>query len=60
MLGGMSILDRIKSIVRPAPKPEDLEASREAARIRDQVDTTRLSTRGGSGAENYQSGRGQR
>jgi hypothetical protein len=56
----MSILDRIKSIVRPAPKPEDLEASREAARIRDQVDTTRLSTRGGSGAENYQSGRGQR
>ena len=54
----MAFLRRLRSRLSLRPTPEDLEASQEAARIRDQVETTRLSTRGGSASENYQTGRG--
>jgi hypothetical protein len=48
------LLDRL----RPTPKsPDDIAAKLEAERVRDQVETIRLSQQSGSG-ENYQSGRG--
>jgi hypothetical protein len=40
------------------PSPEDLEADVESKRLADRNLDARLSQRQGSGAENYQSGRG--
>ena len=46
--------------LKPLPKtPEDIEAAQEAARIRDEMETIRVSQRSAAG-ENYQSGRGSR
>ncbi len=49
-----------KKLFRREPKtPEDLEAEAEAHRIRDEMETARLSQRSMAG-QNYQSGRGTR
>ena len=58
----MKLLRRIVGWLRPdRPKTgEDLEAAEEGSRIRERMETTRLSTLSGAGAENYQTGRGDR
>jgi len=56
----MNRLRRMVDWFKPSPKtPEDVEAAQEAARIRDEMETIRLSQRSMAG-ENYQSGRGSR
>ena len=56
----MNPLARLLSRFRRPADDDELAAKHEAERIRDQVETTRLSqTRGaGSAGQNYQSGRG--
>jgi hypothetical protein len=52
-------LRKLLDAVRPKePSPEDLEADVEARRLADRNLDARVSQRQGSGAENYQSGRG--
>jgi hypothetical protein len=52
----MSILAKLKQLFQGKPmSPEDAE---EARRLRDQMETARLSQRSGSAGENYESGRG--
>ena len=55
----MNALARLLARFRRPKDDDDLAARQEAERIRDQVETTRLSqTRGaGSAGQNYQSGR---
>ncbi len=56
----MKAVNRLIDWFKPTPKtPEDLAAAQEAARIRDEMETIRLSQRSAAG-ENYQSGRGSR
>ncbi len=56
----MNPLRRVVDWLKPPAKtPEDLEAAREAIRIRDEMETIRISQRSMQG-ENYQSGRGSR
>lgn len=48
------------ALFKSNPKtPEAIEAAQEGARIRDEIDTIRVSQRSMSG-QNYQSGRGSR
>jgi hypothetical protein len=54
------MLSRIIAWLKPAPQSaEDLEAAEEAARVRSEMETIRLSQRSTAG-QNYQSGRGSR
>lgn len=55
----MKLFERLGSLFkRPrSGSPEDRAAAEEAARIHDEMTSTRLSTTAGSAAENYQSGR---
>ena len=54
----MALIGKLLTLLRPAPKtPEEIEAELESDRVRDQVQTVRLSQRSAAG-ENYQSGRG--
>ena len=54
----MNALRRLLDSLKPRPKsPEDAAANAEAARLRDEMQTQRLSQRSGSG-QNYQSGHG--
>ena len=56
----MSLLQRLARIVRRRPPTDEELAERaESQRMRDDMETQRLSQRSGSG-QNYQSGRGQR
>ena len=56
----MNILRRIIAWFKPTPNSaEDLEAAEEAARVRYELETIRLSSRSMVG-ENYQSGRGSK
>jgi hypothetical protein len=55
----MNPFKKLLDALRPKePSPEDLEADVEAKRLADRNLDARLSQRQGSGAENYQSGRG--
>jgi hypothetical protein len=57
----MNPVRRIVSWLRPKPEsPEDLLEKEQAARIHDEMTNIRLSTRSGSAAENYQTGRGSK
>jgi hypothetical protein len=57
-LKAMNPLRKLLDALRPTPTdPDELAAEAEARRIRDQMETVKLSQRSGSG-ENYQSGRG--
>ncbi|NUR75652.1 MAG: hypothetical protein HOQ28_05095 [Thermoleophilia bacterium] len=54
----MSILRKFFELFRPTPKtPEEIAAQAESDRLRDEMETIRLSQRSAAG-ENYQSGRG--
>ena len=54
----MNALRKLLDAIRPGPKsPDDIAAQAEAARLRDEMETQRLSQRSTSG-QNYQSGRG--
>jgi hypothetical protein len=54
----MNPLRKLLDALRPTPTdPDELAAEAEARRVRDQMETVKLSQRSGSG-ENYQSGRG--
>ena len=55
----MKLFDRIGSLFKrqQAGSPEERAAAEDAARIRDEMTSTRLSTKSGSAAENYQTGR---
>ena len=56
----MSLLEKIRNAVRRQPKTtEDLAAEADAHRLRDEMETARLSQRSQAG-QNYQSGRGTR
>ena len=56
----MNPLRRVVRWLKPHVKTqEDLEAAQEAARLRDEIETIRVSQRSGAG-QNYQSGRGSR
>jgi hypothetical protein len=56
----MNPLARLVGWFKPGPKtPEEIEAAAEAARLRAEMQTARLSQRSGAG-QNYQSGRGSR
>jgi hypothetical protein len=56
----MNPLARLVAWFKPGPKtPEEIEAAAEAARLRADMQTARLSQRSGAG-QNYQSGRGSR
>lgn len=56
----MSVLGKLRELLKPSPKsPEELAAAAEGARIRDEMETARLSQRSQAG-QNYQSGRGSR
>jgi hypothetical protein len=56
----MSFLTRIRDLLSPRPtSPEDIADEAEAKRLRDQLETARLSQRSQAG-QNYQSGRGTR
>jgi hypothetical protein len=56
----MSILQKIRDVFRRSPpSPDDVEALAESARLRDELETIRLSQRSTAG-ENYQSGRGSK
>lgn len=56
----MKSLREILEALRPTPKtPEDVAARAEAAHLREEMLTQRISQRSTSG-ENYQSGRGTR
>ncbi|HEX4680118.1 MAG TPA: hypothetical protein VH210_13035 [Gaiellaceae bacterium] len=56
----MKSLREILEVLKPTPKtPEDVAALAEAARLRDELLTQRISQRSTAG-ENYQSGRGTR
>ena len=56
----MNPLARLLGWLRPRPKtPEEVAAAREAAAIRAEMETIRVSQRSAAG-ENYQSGRGSR
>jgi hypothetical protein len=56
----MKLFRRIAGWLRAerAGSPEDLEAAREGARIREEMEQIRLSNLSGTAAENYQTGRG--
>jgi len=54
----MNPLQQIRGLLKRRPTtPEELEAAQEAARLRDEMKTIRISQRSSAG-ENYQSGRG--
>ena len=54
----MSILQKLRDVFRRSPpSPDDVEAAAESQRLRDELETIRLSQRSTAG-ENYQSGRG--
>jgi hypothetical protein len=56
----MKSLRKIVEALRPTPKtPEEIADRAEAGRLRDEMQTQRLSQRSSAG-ENYQSGRGTR
>jgi hypothetical protein len=56
----MNLLRKLLDALRPTPKtPEDIAAKAESDRLRDKMETIRLSQRSSAG-ENYQSGRGTR
>jgi hypothetical protein len=56
----MNLLRKLLDALRPTPKtPEDIAAKAESDRLRDEMETIRLSQRSSAG-ENYQSGRGTR
>ena len=49
-MASMNTVARLIAWLRPAPKsPEDIAAEREAARMRDEMKTTRASTRAPAG-----------
>jgi hypothetical protein len=53
----MSIVQKLRdALKRRPPSEEDLEAKAEAQRVRDELETIRVSQRSGAGS-NYQSGR---
>jgi hypothetical protein len=54
----MSVVRKLLELLRPTPKtPEEIAAKAESDRLRDEMETIRLSQRSSAG-ENYQSGRG--
>jgi hypothetical protein len=54
----MNVLQKFRDLFRrEPPSPEDLEEAAESQRLRDELETIRLSQRSTAG-ENYQSGRG--
>jgi hypothetical protein len=56
----VKLLQRLLESLRSTPKtPEDIAAKVESDRLRDEMETIRLSQRSAAG-ENYQSGRGTR
>lgn len=56
----MTLIERLLTLLRPAPKtPEEIEAALESERVRDDLETLRLSQRSPAG-QNYQSGGGIR
>ena len=56
----MKLLRKLLDSLRPTPKTaEDIAAKAESDRLRDEMETIRLSQRSAAG-ENYQSGRGTR
>lgn len=56
----MSLLAKLRGAFRRTPPTaEELEEAAEAARLRDELETLRLSQRSTAG-ENYQSGRGSK
>lgn len=56
----MSILQKLRDAFRRTPPTqEEVEEAAESARMRDEMETLRLSQRSTAG-ENYQSGRGSR
>ncbi len=56
----MTLITKLLTLLRPAPKtPEEIEAELEGKRVRDDLQTQRLSQRSTAG-QNYQSGRGTR
>jgi hypothetical protein len=56
----MNPLAKILEALKRRKGPADLEAESEAKRLQDRNMDVRLSGRGGTGAENYQSGRGSK
>lgn len=57
----MNRLRRIIAWLKPRPEsPEELLEKESASRIHDEMTNIRLSTRSGSAAENYQTGRGSK
>jgi hypothetical protein len=54
----MNLLKRLFRRLQSPPGADDRAAVAEAERLRDQMETIRLSQRAGSAGENYQSGRG--
>jgi hypothetical protein len=54
----MNLLKRLFARLQSPPGAEDRAATAEAERLRDQMETIRLSQKAGSAGENYQSGRG--
>jgi hypothetical protein len=56
----VKLLRKLLDSLRPTPKTaEDIAAKAESDRLRDEMETIRLSQRSAAG-ENYQSGRGTR
>jgi hypothetical protein len=53
----MNPLAKVLDALKRRKEPEDLAAEAEARRLQDRNMDVRLSGRGGTGAENYQSGR---
>jgi len=52
---------RMLAWLRPKPEsPEELLEKEQASRMHDEMTNIRLSTRSGSAAENYQTGRGSK
>jgi hypothetical protein len=57
----MNVVRRIIGWLKPRPEtPEELLDTEDAVRRHDEMTDIRLSTRSGSAAENYQTGRGSR
>jgi hypothetical protein len=56
----MNPLAKMLDALKRRKEPADLDAEHEAKRIQDRNLDVRLSGRGGTGAENYQSGRGSK
>lgn len=56
----MTLIEKLLGLLRHTPQtPEEIEAELESDRVRDDLETLRLSQRSTAG-QNYQSGRGTR